>query len=371
MRIAYDAKRFFSNYTGLGNYSRNLIQSCATYSPDNQYQLFASKINQNPQTDFAFQTDCISIIQPKRSKLFWRSIGINKDVNREKSQLFHGLSAEIPYQLNIPATVTIHDLIFESHPKQYSFFDRKIYSAKAKYACKYAEKIIAISKATKQDIIDFYNIADENIEVIYQSCDEQFYQTITEEQIDTLKLNYQLPAHFLLHVGTVIPRKNLKLIVEAIHLLRSKGDEFHLVVVGDTSYAYAQEIIQWIKQQKLESQIHFIKSIPFSDLPALYKASDLFIYPSDYEGFGIPIIEAQAVGVPVITSNKSCLPEAAGPHSICLEELNAETMASAILQLHYNVEQQTEMVRKGKEYIKQFDARLLTNQLMNHYQSLL
>ena len=178
LRIGYDAKRLFNNFTGLGNYSRTLLANLAEYYPDNAYFLYSPKIAKNDETHFFLNSALFNVQLPKRGPgAYWRSVGIKRDLLKHKIQLFHGLSHEIPLGLekaNIRSIVTIHDLIFERFPEHYPFIDRKIYSLKFRYACRHADHIVAISENTKQDIIEFYDIPPEKISVIYQSCHERY-----------------------------------------------------------------------------------------------------------------------------------------------------------------------------------------------------
>ena len=176
MKIGYDSKRAFENQTGLGNYSRDLINTYSLSNPKFQILLFASKIFQNKRLDFLKSRNNIKIVGPKNFlfqlfKPIWRSFGILKDLKKEKIDIFHGLSHEIPfgiYRTKIKTVVTIHDLIFLRLPQYFNIFDRLVYYYKVKYACKRSDKIIAISNQTKSDIIELFKIDSKKIEVVYQ-----------------------------------------------------------------------------------------------------------------------------------------------------------------------------------------------------------
>ena len=363
MKIGFDAKRLFSNYTGLGNYSRTLVENVQECFPEHQYALFAKRLQENARTK-PFFSEQFQIVQPNsKLPIAWRSVGMAKAIQQQNVDVFHGLSAELPLGLKTPSVVTIHDLIFETQPQQYKPIDRLIYRAKAKYACQQASKVIAISEATKQDIIRFYGIDEQKIEVVYQTCDEQFYQPIAEEHLAKAKTEYNLPEQYLLYVGSVIERKNLLQIVKALALT----DCPPLVVIGDTSSAYAQKVLHYVEEKKLQEKMQFIQP-KFSDFSAIYKGAELFLYPSEYEGFGIPVVEALAVGTPVITSNCSSLPEAGGPHSVLLNEISPQEIALQIKRLLQNGQLRETMVEQGKQYVQQFNAQRLSEQLMSVYE---
>lgn len=367
LRIGYDAKRIYQNYTGLGNYCRTLVSSIYELHWNEVWPvLYAPKVVHNNRTkDF----DDRGVITPKNKldKIGWRSYGMSKLINNSKIDVFHGLSAELPYGLKVPSVVTIHDLIFETHPRQYSFFDRKLYSAKAKFACKTAKKVVAISEATKQDIMKFYGTPEQKIEVIYQTCEDQFFEPVSEGKITEVKEKYNLPKDYLLYVGSVIERKKLFDIVKAVEQLGENSPP--LVAIGNTSSKYGQQVVNYVEENSLEQKVIFL-SPDFSDFPAIYKAAIIFLYPSEYEGFGIPIIEAQAVGTPVITSAFSCLPEAAGQHSVLLNELSPTAIAEAVTDLLNHPEKRQSMSIAGLDYVKRFAKEKVTKQMVTLYQSL-
>lgn len=366
MKIGFDAKRLFSNMSGLGNYSRTLVQNLNRFYPENEYYLFATKTPENRRTE-PFLQKSYSIIQPQNwlNGILWRSLSIKTSIANNNLDIYHGLSAELPVNLKQPSVVTIHDLIFETHPQQYSTIDQRIYHLKAKNACATATKVIAISHSTKNDLIRLYNIDPQKIKVIYQTCDEQFFQPISVEEERSVQRKYSLPDSYLLYVGSIIERKNLFEIVKAVRDLKNK----HLVVVGDKTSAYAKKVMNYISENQLEDRIHF-PEVDFSDLPCVYKSATIFLYPSEYEGFGIPVIESLAVGTPVITSAFSSLPEAAGPHSVLLNDLSSSSIKSSISELLSDKEKMKRMSRLGKEYVQQFDAKYLSEQLQNLYESI-
>ncbi len=370
-RIGFDAKRLFTNFTGLGNYSRTLVKNLAEFYPDNQYLLFTPKSNKNEETHLFFEYANIEVIQPKTYfQQYWRSYSIKKDLKQKGIQVYHGLSHEIPVGISatkIKSVVTIHDLIFKHYPEQFSYFDRQLYDSKFKYACKNADAIIAISEHTKRDIIKFYDIPEEKIKVIYQTCHDRYKRPLDETELEAIKNEYKLPEMFLLYVGSIIPRKNLGGIIEAMRLL-PKDLQIPLVVIGNGK-KYKQQVLYQIKQAGLERLILFPR-IRFEELPALYQLADVFLYPSYYEGFGIPIIEAQYAQTPVITSNRSALPEAAGEGAYYAEPDQPESIAAGIVKILTDESFTHHLIEKSTEHVERFDSHLLTSQLMNLYESL-
>ncbi len=368
LRIGFDGKRAANNVTGLGNYSRSLIEHLANQFPDHHYYVYTPKVNSAIRKYPLFSKKNIKLeLPPKNSTSpIWRSVGVVLELVRNKIDIFHGLSHELPFGLKengIKSIVTIHDLIFLVKPAYYNFFDRIIYTYKSKYACKHADRIIAISEQTKKDIIRFYHTDPAKIDVIYQSCDDQFKTLVGESERELIRKKYQLPENYLLNVGTIEARKNLMLIIKALPLIDSA---YPLVVIGKET-KYINQIKKEIVTLGLQKRVIFLKDIPFSDLPCLYQMSSTFIYPSEYEGFGIPIIEALYGKVPVIATTGSCLEEAGGPDSVYVSPTDSRALAEAVNNILKTKEAITERTEKGLKYVQRFNTDVVTKQIMDCY----
>jgi glycosyltransferase involved in cell wall biosynthesis len=372
MKIGYDAKRAFFNNTGLGNYSRWLVRVMAYFHPENSYFLYTPKNKPNSRLSFLGDHSDVYTITPK-NKLFtslWRSKGVVDDLKRDGIELYHGLSHELPSgieQSGIPSVVTIHDLIFIRFPKQFGWFNYQIYLAKVKHACKVANKIIAISEKTKSDLIELLNIDADKIDVIYQGCDLAFGIAQTPEQKTAVQSKYNLPAKFLLNVGTIEERKNLLLIVKA---LKNIQNDIPLVVIGKTT-KYTEQVNAYLAANNLTNRVIFLKDVTFDELPAIYQLASIFIYPSRYEGFGIPILEALNSGTPVIAATGSCLEEAGGPGSIYINQDDATALAEKVNLIFADDKLRQAMITKGLEYAANFYDDKLALQLQQLYQNIL
>lgn len=371
MNIGFDGKRAANNLTGLGNYSRSLIGQLARTFPQNQYLVYAPKLSEKAQIKafFDFPGILLRLAPAKAVKFLWRSLGVKKQLMADQVDIYHGLSQEIPFgiqQLPMKTVVTIHDLIYLRYPAYYKPFDRFIYNLKSKYACKKSDRIIAISERTRADIIEFYGISKERIEVVYQSCDPSFKIHYPLADRESVREKYQLPAEFILNVGTIEPRKNLLLLIRAMKDTRS---DVKLVVVGKPR-AYARQVMKEIAILGLSDRVIFLENVPFQDLPKIYQLASLFAYPSFYEGFGIPIIEALYSAVPVIAATGSCLEEAGGPGSVYIAPDDAVALAREANRVLDDPELRERMIATGLDYVKKFDDELLANQLMDCYTKL-
>lgn len=366
MNIGFDGKRATQNLTGLGNYSRYLIRLLTNFDPRNNYLVYTLR---KPAAELAIPGALYRYPGKRFLKSYWRSKSVVKDLLRDKIDLFHGLSNEIPMGLKsagIPSVVTIHDLIFIRYPEYYSFINRAIYRLKFKHAALQADKIIAISKQTKNDLVRFFGVREEKIEVVYQDCDTIFHQVIAPSSKAEIKAKYKLPDKYILNVGTIEQRKNLMLIVRTL----VKVADIHLVVVGRET-KYSQQVKQFIKENKLTGRTHFLHDVDYLDLPAIYQQADLFIYPSRFEGFGIPVVEALHSGVPVIAAKGSCLEEAGGPESIYVDPDDEMELAEQIESILQNEEKRIFMVNAGREYLNKFNSIRISEQLIQLYQNVI
>ena len=375
MRIGFDAKRAYQNFTGLGNYSRDLIENLIEFYPSNEYRLFAPKENKNPRLNYLSTHKRVSSIFPetplnKTFKGLWRSINMEKSIIKNEIDVYHGLSNEIPRikSHNIPYVVTIHDLIFKRYPRNYRNIDRKIYNAKFKYAIKHADLTIAISEQTKNDIVDYYDANPEKIKVIYQTCHKNFRKEYSSELLHHIKKKFNLPDQFILNVGTIETRKNLISIINAMTLMKIKAP---LVVVGKKT-KYMNFINIQLKKLKFDpSQIIFLHDVSVEDLPGIYQLSSLFVYPSIFEGFGIPILEALCCGIPVITTKGGCFSEAGGKYSMYVDPLNMEELAHKMDECLTYSKKREKMIIKGLLHAKRFEPETLSKELMQAYHGLL
>ena len=366
MRIGFDAKRAFNNYSGLGNYSRYIISNICRFYPENDCFLYTPEI---ADTELFNQPQSTTIGLPagiwRRSGSLWRSFRLTSRLNKDAIDLYHGLSNELPVGIHkspVKSLITIHDLIFMEHPELYKSFSRSIYERKVRYGTRVANRVIAASEQTRQDIMRFLHVDESRIRVVYQGCHRQFYSKVSEETMHFARQRFALPAQYLLYVGTIEERKNLLKIVQALH----EGHiDFPLVVVGRKT-AYFNQVRQYIERNSL-SNIYFLDQVQASDLPAIYQGSAGFIYPSSYEGFGIPVLEALNSGIPVITSRGGCLEETAGKGGLLIDPHNQEEMIHAIRQVLEKSALRDRLVREGGVHALKFREEQTIPSLYNVY----
>ena len=368
LKIGFDAKRIVRNGTGLGSYSRTLVNDLAQYPL--RLNLYAPDKGRDDLRTQIVERDNIAFVYPtsRHFKSYWRSRGIVADLKRDGIQLFHGLSGELPFGIRkrgIKSVVTIHDLIFLRHPEFYNPIDVQIYKWKFRQTIKEADYIIAISECTKRDILEYGGnlVSEDKITLIYQSCSPRFN---TSQNYKTSNLNSKL-GRYVLSVGSIEPRKNTMLALKALHHL---PDDISLVLVGRHT-AYTDKLIQYARANGLGHRLHILHGVPDTDLPALYAGAECFVYPSVYEGFGIPIIEAISCGLPVVACTGSCLEEAGGPDSLYVAPNDAIGMANAIRRSLKGADDREERIQRSMDYIRRFSGTDVAGQVVDVYKRVL
>ena len=373
MVIGYDAKRVYKNKTGLGNYSRMLVGGVARNCPDAVCKLYSPNIS-GPFADFFSGIDNIEVVQPKffgrLSPHLWRSYGIAAHLTSDGVDIFHGLSNELPHCISrkIRRVVTIHDLIVWRYPELYKAFDRTVYRTKMRRACKIADIVVAASEQTKRDLQEFLHVPEQKIRVVYQSCDPIFWQPATDEAKQSARKRYNLPQHYIICVGTVERRKNQASVVEALAKL---PEELHLVIVGGHRTGYYDTLVETVARLDLTHRVHIIDKAQFADFPALYANAVMSMYVSEFEGFGIPVLESMCCDTPVITSNVSSMPEVAGDAAFYVEPMDVADIAAKALQLYSDESLRQQLVEKGRAQRNKFATEVISPQMVDLYKEVL
>lgn len=367
MKIGFDAKRAFNNAAGLGNFSRNTISALSRQYPEDIYFLF----HPGGKRQLFAAPENSSEIKPegfwwKTWKNLWRSLQISRLADRFELDIYHGLSHELPVGIEntrVKTVVTIHDLIYLRYPDYYTKIDRNIYDRKFRHACKVAHCIHAISEQTKRDLIRYFAVSEEKIKVVYQAINPIFFEQKEPEEKKRLQEKYHLPERFLLTVGTIEPRKNLLALLEGMVASRIKVP---LVVVGKPT-SYQLKVHSYLEANPERLQVVFLSGVEDSELAVLYQLAEVMIYPSLFEGFGLPVAEAQASGCPVITSDTSSLPETGSDAAIYIDPAKPDTIGQAIVSLLADKNLREPMIAKGKINAQRFTSENFATQLKQLY----
>lgn len=371
MRIAFDGKKAAFNRAGLGNYSRFVIRAMAKRFPDCQFDVYVSRKGKRNMLDTFDGLTNVRICYPtlpvlKHFPKLWERFGITREVAASGAEIYHGLGNELPANIRkakgTRSIVTIHDLIFLFFPHTYSWIDRHFYNIRFRSACMRADRIVAVSNCTAKDIVKYYFIPKQKISIVYQGCDSRFRERCSENSRQTVKKKFSLPERFVLTVGTIEERKNAALIVEALKEI----DGLDLVIVGKRT-PYTATVEEKARELALTKRVHILENVETEDLPAIYQLSEIFAYPSRYEGFGIPLLEALCSGVPAIGATGSCLEEAGGSSSLYVDPDDAKDLAAKIVNVLSDRELRERMISRGLAYSHYFDEEVLADRLMEIY----
>ncbi|MCZ2393928.1 MAG: glycosyltransferase family 4 protein [Chitinophagales bacterium] len=366
MVIGFDAKRIYDNTTGLGNYSRSLMHNLLRWFPQYDYKLFVHEKYYRP-SPFKYQNFVDkTIVSNHYIPDLWRSIDIVQDVKANGIDIFHGLSNELPFNMpeNIKSIVTIHDIIFHKFPDYFPLLDRKLYRYKVKKSCEQARAIVAVSSNTRKDLIEDFKVPENMIFVIPPSWGREFEYEYTNWFTELLRQKYKIPFHFVLFVGSTSQRKNLKVVIDALEY--PENSEFPLVVVtngGDN----LEEMENYIYNKEIRHRIFFLKNVPWYELPGIYKMAKCVVYPSFYEGFGLPIIEGLKMGIPAVASDNSSLREAGGAGATYVDASDVDGWVDAINKTMLDTSYANQLRINGKHHIQKFKPEVVTSALIDLY----
>jgi len=378
MNIGLDAKRIFFNNSGLGNYGRRFYHALARKSASDNFYLYSPKpvVGDNPYLKEVDRANSI-IVSPDKPwhKMLggapWRTGLINARLRKDNIGIYYGLSNEIPFgnkNPDIVKVVIIHDLIFLRYPQLYPAIDAYFYKQKTKYAGKHADFIIAASEQTKRDIVYYYHVPENKINVIYPGSDPIFY---SKDTVDAHQF-FSTERRYIISIGAITPRKNLFKTVRAFNLIKDKYD-LDLVVIGTAvglGRDYLKTILNYVEKNRLSDRIHFLGNVPYKYVPALCRNAQLMVYPSQYEGFGMPIVEGLFSHIPVITSQGGCFPEAGGDGAVYVNPDDFEEIAGWIDKLMDSETLRNELVGKGLQHAEKFKQEHIETDIINFHRSI-
>jgi glycosyltransferase involved in cell wall biosynthesis len=334
----------------------------------NDCLLYAPRPRENPELAPLVARPNVRLVGPsgalwRRLKSAWRTWGIASQLRADGLDLFIGLSNELPLSIRrsgVRSLLVVHDLIFLRYPHYYAPIDRRLYIYKYRQSCLRADHIVAVSEQTKRDLMSFWGIPESKISVVYQGCNPVFSQPIAADRLDAVRTKYQLPERFVLNVGSIETRKNLLLAVRALEQL---PEEVTLVAIGKNT-PYAEEVRRYVADHHLEARVRLLHGIPFDELPVFYRLATVFVYPSRFEGFGIPILEAIRSRVPVIGATGSCLEEAGGPACLYVHPDDVQAMADALRRVWSDRALAAQMVERSLKYAERFEKEAIQREMM-------
>ncbi len=280
--------------------------------------------------------------------------------------IYHATEHLLPWTAR-PSVLTVHDLIFERYPQHHTLANRSFLRVAMPLFVRRADAIIAVSRHTKQDLLELYGTLAQKVFVVEEGIEGHFRPAV-EDEVRQVKERHKIRRPYLLMVGTLEPRKNHQLAFEALARLKAGAFPHCLVVAGGGGWLF-DDVQRKVDQLQLAEDVLFAGRVPDEDLPALYSGADCFLMPSLYEGFGIPVLEAMACGTPVVCSRASSLPEVAGPAARYIESLTGEGLAEALLDVLQNPQLARQLRTEGMRRAARFCWRDAAVQTVDVYRS--
>ena len=364
MLIGIDASRSVAQErTGTENYSLNLIRHLLAIGGDHHYCLYFNRPpNYNLQSTIlrpgSGQACNLRVMPFPR---LWTHLRLSWEMARRPPDLLFIPAHVLPIVHPRRSVVTVHDLGYLYYPQAHRLLDRLYLDLSTRYNARVSTHLIADSLATKRDLIERYGTEPDKITVVYPGYDEATFQPVRDgEAIEAVKAKYDITGDYILFVGTLQPRKNLIRLIEAFSNLQPPTSNLQppisniqLLIAGKSGWLY-EKIFRRVEELGLEGTVLFPGYIAAEDLPALLSGARLFVFPSLYEGFGLPVLEALACGTPVVCSNASSLPEVAGDAALLVDPLDVEGLAAALERVLRDEELRAELIERGFEQVRKF-----------------
>jgi glycosyltransferase involved in cell wall biosynthesis len=351
LRIAIDARKIHDY--GIGTYVRNVIRQLARQDRTSEYVLLCHP--DDCQAVNALGENFRAIPDRARPYSIREQISVPMDLRREGVQLFYAPHYVLPPLVPCRSVVTIHDCIHLMFPQ---YLPNRLawgYARTVMWAATHrSDRVLTVSESSKRDILRFFHIPPEKIDVIYNGIDDRFWTAPPEDLIVKVRERYQLTDPFLLYVGNIKPHKNVERLIEAFHRLRDQGfQDLKLLIIGDQVSKYAG-LRRAVHRHHLHKHVRFLGFVPTEMLAVLYRLAAVFVFPSLYEGFGLPPLEAMASGTPVVTSNVSSLPEVAGDAALLVDPRDPEAIAGAVRMVLTDRTLREDLRRRGLARARDF-----------------
>ncbi len=378
MRIGIEAQRLFRPHKhGMDRVALELIKNLQVIDKENDYFIF---VKPDEDTSAISGTSNFKIVEiPGGSYPMWEQYKLPKVAKEFECDLLHCTSNTAPLSTELPLVTTLHDIIYmeESVIKQltssaslYQKFGNLYRRLIVSQVVKKSNRLITVSNYEKRNITNYFNLNNEDLQAIHNGVNQNFTTQIKEDHLANVKTKYKLPLRYLLHIANKDPRKNTKGTLLAYKdFIKENGTEYKLVVLGCKD-ADLKTMLDEIGAVDLYEHIFLTGYVSDEDLPAIYHLAQLFLFPSLREGFGIPIIEAMACGIPVITSNTSSMPEVAGDAAHLVNPNSTEEITKGIIKILSDVNYKNELIRRGLEQYKLFSWESMAEQVLELYKQL-
>jgi glycosyltransferase involved in cell wall biosynthesis len=350
MRVAIDTRKIHD--FGIGTYIRNLLRQLARIDRDTEYVLLCRE----PDLGIAAQLgpNFRSVREPSPNYSLREQIHVPWILRRERPDVYHAPHYVLPPAVRCRSVVTIHDCIHLMFPQYLPNRAAYAYARASMWAAaRRSDRILTVSEASKRDILSLFNVKPEKIVVVYNAIDEHFSTTPSEEHVARIRERYQLDHKFVLYVGNIKPHKNLVRLIEAFSELRRTHDDLKLLIIGD-EISKLPALRRAVHRNKLHKHVRFLGYLKDDTLTVLYRLASVFVFPSLYEGFGLPPLEAMASGTPVVTSNVSSLPEVTGDAAVLVDPYDVDSIGDGMRRVLDDPRLAEELRIKGLKRAREF-----------------
>ena len=351
MRVAIDARKLHD--FGIGTYIRNLLRHLARTDQDTEFVLLCGEADLGVAAQLG--PNFRAVLEPSPNYSLREQVHVPWVLRRERPNVYHAPHYVLPAGVRCPSVVTIHDCIHLMFPQYlpnrvaYAYARAQMWSAARRSNC-----ILTVSEASKRDILHLFNVAPETIVVVYNAIDSHFSVTPSEEAVARVRERYQLDHPFVLYVGNIKPHKNLVRLIEAFdELRRGELEDLKLLIIGD-QISKLPALRRAVHRHKLHKHVRFLGYLADDQLAILYRLASVFAFPSLYEGFGLPPLEAMASGTPVVTSNVSSLPEVVGGAAVLVDPYDVDAIVDGLRRVLTNPTLAAEMRQKGIARAREF-----------------
>jgi len=349
VRIGIDATALPPQRTGVANYVFGLLQGLSRVDRGSAYVVFAKPMHVRQLAVDAPNFTFVPIELPARGlRLAWEQVGLPRQVRRHRLDLLHSPHYTMPVSHPAPSVVTFCDMTFVLHPELHQRAKRVFFPAMMRWSARHADRLITISESTGDDLVRLWGIDPDRVTAIPLAAGAE-YRPAGPEAVAAVSARYGVrPGGYVLYVGVLEPRKNVDVLVAAFGRLAGRFPDLDLVIAGKPGWMY-DRIFTQVESLGLRQRVKFPGYVPQDDLPALYAGARVFVYPSQYEGFGLPVLEAMRCGAPVITSNVSSMPEIAGDAALLVEPRDEGGLSEALARRAYDPAFAGELARRGAE----------------------
>jgi glycosyltransferase involved in cell wall biosynthesis len=366
MRIAINTLAMRRELYGVGNYIKHLVACLSKLDSKNEYLLFASRENDHHLKHLGGNFRVQYAPSNRTIRLAWEQLILPRRLKRERIDVYHGTTFVTPLHKTSRQVVSIHDMTFYLTPERHSLHKRVYFRAMIPKAVRGSDRVIAISESTKRDLLRLLDVEADKISVVPLGVDSRFSPAVDEAVLAGVREKYNLPSKFILFVGMIEPRKNLQILLD-VYEAAGLDEDIDLVLAGNLGWDY-QGLLRKIADSPVSHRIRMLGYIADADLPALYTLATLFVYPSVYEGFGLPVLEAMACGTPVVTSNVSSLPEVAGDAAVLFDPSDSRSLASALQEVLGSSQLRKSMSERGRQRAQLFTWERTAQKTLETYQ---